>query len=354
MANSETKARFETYLHSAGLIDKSSAVDTTESALILGDLKTAQTFTRALYDSTMSHNALEYLQEEVHRLARPNFGQPFMSRYTQLAEARKAVCDYIDANRFPFQQQTLLALAARIVGLQAHLLLDQGMYNEAAHLIQTAWLFAQGSDSSDVQAWTLGVRSLISFWSGDYRRALKTATDGSKFTSATVTKLRLTALTARSAAKSGDLTAAEEAIHRTIQHGNDIAGDADIEGTLFDFPAYKLASYQTTSLLEFQSDEHACQARTIAHDALQQTTFIRASPDELALRLDIATASLTIRDATGFSDQLAAIDSAPEAAYTASIRQRIRRLAAQAQAAPIYGDRDSRDTINHLVSRTER
>lgn len=353
MAGAETMARFEIYLQSACLLDRAT-VGSNDSDLVIGDLQTARAFTRTLYDSTMSNDALDYIEEEVLQLARPQFGQPFAVRYAQLAEARRTVCDYIDDNRIPFQQQALLALASRIVGLQSHLLLDQGMYDEAAQLIQTAWLFAQGSGRTEVQAWTLGVRSLISFWAGDHRRALKAAIQGANLSSDPATNLRLTALTARSAAALGDLTTTEEAVEWTIQKSGGFTGDQDVEGTLFDFPVFKLASYQTTSLLAFQTIPHAQHACSIAADALDQTTFTGASPDELALRLDIATASLTTGDVNAFTDQLSAVSRAPHAAYTASIHQRIGRLFIQFKDGPFLGDREHIALISKLVHRAER
>ena len=310
----------------------SSAGPDIPSQLIRADLQAVVVFTQALTQSMAANAALDYLQAEVQRLATDYLSTPAHDLFTELVQLRQMAFDMIERNRHPTQQRTLHLCAARICGLQAHVLLDTGNYHHAAALARAAGTYAEAAGHPNTHAWVLGIQSLITYWTGDLTAAARFAAAGTHLATSGATSIRLPSLQARAAAAAGNTTMAIAALATAEAHRHRTRDDPDALGGLFDFPESKRAVYTGTTLVTLGGPAHLARAIIESHRAI---SLYEASadpdvsqPDVLAARLDLATAHLAADELDASAEQTALVLAAPSSGHTASVRKRAASLAA--------------------------
>jgi transcriptional regulator with XRE-family HTH domain len=311
--------------------------------LVVDDAQDAARFARQITASTVGRFTLDQIDLDVRRFATDYVSQPLSELFVDIRELRAEVFQLVQRNKFPDQMRQLYLYASRLGGLQAHVCLDLGHYHAAGTQARTAWLCAELAGHNGMRAWVRGLQSLIAYWDGRQKDAVRFARDGAAYCDQGSVAARLPSLEARACAKLGDKRGALDALDRAeraraVVHADDDAG-------VFTFPAAKQSVYAGTTLLALGERSHAARAVTESSQALtlyeSAAPAERSSGDMLAARLDLASAYLLQDQLDGTQKHLKVVLAAPQVRRTASIIQRAsgigRRIAESRYANSLQG-----------------
>lgn len=337
-ATSEDRQRFEQLIHegssSNDTLVRRSLDGELDRQAVNADAMEAVRFARRIGASVITANTLDQINVDVSRLAIDYVSHPLSELFSDIRELRNHLFDLIETNRHPGQSRRLYMEACRLEGMQAHICFDMGHYRAAQAHAQTAQLCAEHADHRPLGAWTFGLQSLISYWSGDLREAAIYARRGAEISTQGSLRARLAGLEARTAGLLGDKKQALAAIATADAEREDIGPvEEEHEVGIFYFPQAKQETYAGTALLALGDQPSAILAA--GHSSRALDLYQSAAPadqssgDILAARLDLATAHLLRDDLDAVSIQLDKVLSTPQIRRTASIVKRARGVAAR-------------------------
>lgn len=287
------------------------------------------------------------LEADVERLCRSYVSTPLTHLYPQIVERRIAALTLLPTLTHPDQSRRIHTVAARLVGLQAHLCLDLGAYAHAVAHTDAARALADNTGDPAALAWTHALHSLIAYWDGRYDDAQHAAEAGLDHGATDSNLTRLHALRARAAAVQGDTAVTRSAIAAAQDHAH-----LPVLPGVLGFPSGKIHAYAGTAFLSLGSQ--ADRQRSVDHAeraiALYSTGPDRSVGDLLAARLDLTTAHLSTGEWDGALEQITIITATPGGHRTASITQRARRLLpllSHTRAAPARRIRAHLEAFEH-------
>jgi hypothetical protein len=220
----------------------------TQHAAATVDARAAARFVRQIVAGAVNPLILEQCDADIRRLARAYISVPLFDLFLEIRTLRSGVFDLINANRYPGQLRDLHLAGSRLCGLQAHVCLDLGHYQQADDLARTAWLCADLADHPGMRGWVRGLQSLIAYWDRRPAAAVDLAADGVSHVTDGSIAVRLAALQARAAAACGDHRGALAALEAADTARHRLRVD-DETGGVFTFPDAKQAAYAGTTLL---------------------------------------------------------------------------------------------------------
>lgn len=207
--------------------------------------------------------------------------------------------------------------------LLAHATQNLGDSASAMAQVRAALTCAEQADHTGLRAWAHGTAALIAEWTHRHRRAIEFAQRGQRFAVTADAMVRLAALEARAAARTGDRHLALDALKRAIRARDTPIQSDELEqfGGLLCFPVAK-QHYYAGSTYALLGDPEPAQENAVLAIGMYESGPIeqRSYGDEALARLDVTTARLALGDLDGAREALRPVlDLAPE--------QRIEQLA---------------------------
>ncbi|MET7426246.1 hypothetical protein [Dactylosporangium sp. NPDC005555] len=124
---------------------------------------------------------IEQLRSDVARLALAYPQRPVTDLLGDLVETQELLFTLLERQQPLAQARQLHFLAAVTSGLLAKASQDSGEPHAAMIQARTAILCADQADHAGLRAWLRGLQSLVAYWAGRYREALRYAEQGSSF-----------------------------------------------------------------------------------------------------------------------------------------------------------------------------
>ncbi len=157
------------------------------------------------------------------------------------------------------------------------------------------------------RAWAHGTAALIAEWTHQHRRAVEFAQRGALFARTVDSRVRLAALEARAAARSGDRRLALDALDRAVRARDLAAGQDQLDefGGLLSFPIAK-QHYYAGSTYTLLGDVEPAQHNALLAIGMYETGPLeqRSYGDEAIARVDVASARLALGDVDGAHEAL--------------------------------------------------
>jgi hypothetical protein len=210
--------------------------------------------------------AIAQIQDDVVRLANAYIHDPLAAIMGDLVETQETVFRLLEGKQKPALSRDLYFLAGVVCGLIAKASQDLGRFHEAMTHARTLYVCADNADHQGLRAWGRGLQSLIAYWAGRPREAVRYAQSGAEHT-ATVTgsvAAWLPALEARAWALMNAPDEAADAIGRAADrreaHRPD---DLDAIGGLLAFPPAKQCYYAAGTYVYLDGEQERAQAEAL-------------------------------------------------------------------------------------------
>ncbi|CRK56896.1 Tetratricopeptide TPR_4 [Alloactinosynnema sp. L-07] len=264
--------------------------------------------------SNLHSGQVEQLYWRISALAVDYVHEPVDRVLPDLLAARDTITDLLAGRQAPHHTRDLYVLAGTTCLLLAHAAQNQGDHRAALTRLATAADCATAADHDALHAWTRGSVALIHEWSLNPRMAVDIAARGAQHAASARSRIRLAAITARAAARTGDTGAAAQALRaiETIRDGADDRDDITDLGGLFDFPAAKV-DYYLGSVHGLLGDHTRARVHAEAAITAYETgdPAARSYGDEALARVDLANAHLADHDHRAAADALGPVLALP-------------------------------------------
>ncbi|MGH3573026.1 MAG: hypothetical protein ACRDUW_14545 [Pseudonocardiaceae bacterium] len=260
---------------------------------------------------------MDHLSYELCRTALNYVHAPLRMLLGDLTALRGHACELLHNGRqHPTQARKLFFLAGTSCLLLAHASQNLGDSASAIAQVRAALTCAEQADHNGLRAWTHGTAALIAEWTHQHRRAVEFAQRGQPFAVSADSRVRLAALEARAAARTGDRRLALDALTRAARARDVCAPDDELAefGGLLTFPVAKQHYYAGSTYALLGEDERA-QENALLAIGMYETGPVeqRSYGDEALARVDVTTARLALDDLDGAREALRPVlDLPPE------------------------------------------
>ncbi|MFF0131567.1 XRE family transcriptional regulator [Streptomyces mirabilis] len=271
-------------------------------------------FTEEITKSNVSDVELEELESKIATIATEYVHAPLHPLFNGLLTTRDQLFSLLSGHQPPRQTRELFLLAGTSCLLLAHASQNLGDQDSAIAQIQTAWALAEQADHNDLRAWVKGTAALIAEWSAHRQTALDYTRQAIRLAPTGETRIRISAIEARAAARIGDRDRAEAALQELQQAREQRTSPDGLArfGGLLTFPAAKQEYYigGTYALLgeHHRAETHAAAAIELYESGPKEH---RSYGDEALARLDIVTARIAAGEVEGAGEQLQPILDLP-------------------------------------------
>ncbi|WP_431781241.1 helix-turn-helix domain-containing protein [Streptomyces chumphonensis] len=287
-------------------------------------------FAEAAALSNVTDASLEHLSAEIARIAKDYVHAPLHTVFADLLATRDRVFALLGGRQPPRLTRDLYFLGGTSCLLLAHATQNLGDQDAAMSQIRTAWLLAEQADHDGLRAWTKGTAALIHEWSPQGRAALEYTRQAARFCPAGESRVRIAAVEARAAARTGNrdrAAAALDALRRAREERPGGDGGLSEFGGILTFPVAKQEYYVggTYALLgrPAQAERHAAAAISMYENGPEHA---RSYGDEALARLDIVTARVAAGEIEGASEQFRHIVELPQALRIRQIDHAVDRV----------------------------
>jgi hypothetical protein len=252
--------------------------NTLEGQVAMATRRAARFATFAEIDN-IGPEAIAQLQDDVAYLANAYVREPLTTIMSELITEQETVFQLLEGRQKPALSRDLYVLAGVVSGLIAKAGQDVGHFHEAMTHARTLFVCADNADHQGLRAWARGLQSLISYWAGRPREAVRYARSGTEFATGLTGSVTawLPALEARAWAQMGQAgeatTALGKAADRRQSHQSD---DLDAIGGLLTFSPAKQRYYAAGAYVCL--DDHQDKAQAEALSALE--LFECGSPED--------------------------------------------------------------------------
>ncbi|MGH3855091.1 MAG: hypothetical protein ACRDR6_16655 [Pseudonocardiaceae bacterium] len=265
--------------------------------------------------SNVSASALDHLSYELCRIALNYVHAPLRMLLGDLTALRGHACELLQNGRqHPTQARKLFFLAGTSCLLLAHASQNLGDSASAMTQVRAALTCAEQADHNGLRAWAHGTAALIAEWTHQHRRAVEFAQRGQPFAATADSRVRLAALEARAAARTGDRRLALDALARAARARKVPAPNDELAefGGLLTFPVAK-QHYYAGSTYALLSEDGRAQENALLAIGMYETGPIeqRSYGDEALARVDVTTALLALDDLDGAREALRPVLNLP-------------------------------------------
>ncbi|MCX4664510.1 helix-turn-helix domain-containing protein [Streptomyces uncialis] len=256
-------------------------------------------FAEFITPSNVDTDTLSYLSDALADIAAQYVHAPVRPLFVSLVAVRDEVFGLLKGRQKPQESRSLYFLAGTCCLLLAHASQNLGDQRSALAQIRTAGACAQQADHQGLRAWIGGTAALIAEWSPRHHRALEYVEEAAELASAGQSRIRVIAIEARTAARSGDHQRATAALARLQDAQEETPGDDGLGefGGILTFPAAKQDYYvgATYALLGNHAEAERYATRAIATYS-NGPREERSYGDEALAVVDVITARLALGD----------------------------------------------------------
>jgi hypothetical protein len=245
---------------------------------------------------------LDYARGELRRIAVAYVHAPVSTVFHELVEVRDLIFSRVERPQRPDSARELYVLGGVACLLLAHACHNSGDQSAAFAHLAAASAVATVIEHDALNAWVLGTSALIHEWSSQPSMALADTEHGLHLRSSAQSRIRLSAIEARIAARLGDRARAMTALERidSLLAVEDIDDDITETGGLLSFPAAKRTYYRGSVhglLGESDLAEQHARAAITAYSAGDPDQ--RSYGDEALAWVDVTNARLGHEDVDG-------------------------------------------------------
>ncbi|MGW0634977.1 hypothetical protein [Nocardia salmonicida] len=274
--------------------------------------------------------AVETLSYELARLAQRYVHSPPQPLLSELAFLRSRIHTALQAGPPPQRATELLLLGALTIDLLAQATGVLGATNVAMQHAVAAESLAARVGYQDLRSWVIGTKALIAEWSGNLPAALTFARQAATYAPAGHQRVRLAAIEARCAARSGQEQAAQSSISRVL-HGAEeesVGGDAVARfGGALHFRPAKMACYIGTTYRILGDHRNAeLWALDAVHGYSTGPAHERSYGHEAVARADVAIIRIERRTIDSVDEVLAPIFALPESQRVPRVTESMRTV----------------------------
>ena len=309
--------------------------------------------------SNVSVSTLDHLTYEISRIATNYVHAPLIPLFRDLVGLRGLAFEVLRTGRqHPQQARELFFLAGTSCLLLAHASQNLGDSASAMAQVRAALTCAEQADHNGLRAWTHGTAALIAEWTHQHRRAVEFAQRGQQFAPTVDSRVRLAALEARSAARTGDRRLTLEALDRASRARDSQTQGDRLEdfGGLLTFPISKQHYYAGSAYALLGEPELAQQNALLAIGMYEVGPLEQRSyGDEALARLDVTTARLALGDLDGARDALRPVLDLPPERRIEQLAvglSRVRTVLAVPQYARVQLAREITQHVDHYQAET--
>lgn len=259
-------------------------------------------------------DALDHLRWELGRIAVSYVHAPIETLFGDLLHARDTSFELLAQQRRPREARELYFLSGTACLLLAHASQNIGSRRSAMAQLRTAWTCATAADHDGLRAWSRGSAALFNEWTSQPATATALAAQGMQYEPSRDSRIRLTAIEARAAARIGDRRRALDAIGRlqTAQSAAAYPDDVTEFGGVLSFPEAK-QSYYLGGTYGLLGDHHAAETHALAAIRAYETGSFdeRSYGDEALARMDVVNARIACGEVDGAEEALAPVLQLP-------------------------------------------
>jgi hypothetical protein len=275
----------------------------------------AQRFTAAAESGGIGRETLDELRDDVRDLANAYLQEPVTTLLGPLAETQEAVFGKLEVRQRPKEAADLYLLAGVVSALLAKVSQDLGRTREAMTQARAAYVCADNAGHIGLRAWSRGLQSLITYWSGRPTEAARYARLGAEELDhhAGSVATWLPALEARAWALAGSDAEAVGAIQRAEDaRAAFAADDLDAIGGLFSFPVEKQQYYAAGAYVQLaDGPARAEQEASAALELYDRGGEHLAYSDAAGTRAELALARVLGGEIEGAGESLAPVLNLP-------------------------------------------
>jgi hypothetical protein len=279
----------------------------------------------AAESGNVSDATIDGLHQDLVGIALDYVHAPLDPLFLDLLRIRDHAGRLLAGRQPPGHATDLHLIAGRACALLANAAMDYGCHQAGLAHARAAWTFARNAGHQPLMAWTRGIQSSISYWSGRPAESARLAAGGHRYAGSGTTSVFLASLEARAQGRLGDARAVEDAVRRASL-ARDRAELDEICG-VFAFPLAKQHLYAASAHAGLSQPALAGHHASAAIELYENGPAIeRSYGDEAGARLDLVLARLAQRCLDGAADGLAPVLALPAELRVSSISQRLDRV----------------------------
>ncbi|OAH11314.1 hypothetical protein [Streptomyces jeddahensis] len=135
----------------------------------------AKTFALTANQGNLTEAAMEQVHDDVRQLASDYPQRPLSDLLSELVQTQELLYRQLEQRQSPAQARHLYFLTGVVSGLLAKASHDLADPHAAMAQARTAYLCAENADHNGLRAWLRGLQSLIAYWAGRHREAVRFA-----------------------------------------------------------------------------------------------------------------------------------------------------------------------------------
>jgi len=146
-----------------------------QSLLLARSAERARAFLSIAEERNVGTESVEQLSDDVRRLARAYPTEPLETLLQDIVEVQSRAFGFLEGRQKPGLTRDLYLMAGVASGLMAKASHDLGAPHEALTHARAAYTCADNAGHDGLRAWTRGLQSLITYWSGRLEESLRYA-----------------------------------------------------------------------------------------------------------------------------------------------------------------------------------
>lgn len=305
------------------------------------------------HQATLTAETIEQVYDDVRSLAVAYPKQPLSELLGPLAEVQDTVFSLLERRQQPAQSQQLYLLAGVAGGLLSKAAHDLSVPHASMTHARTAFVCADQAGHDGLRAWVRGLQSLIAYWSGRPREALRYAQTGAEFAarSGGTVAVWLPISEARAWAALRDVAETRAAIEKAEDAWNRVsADDLDDIGGMCTFSTARQSYYAADALIWLPTEAEAAESYSAqAVNAYSDPSRPEwAFSDQAGSHTGLARARIALGDLDGAADAvIPVLGLVPEQRISGIVHsvQRLHAAIAQSDLGVDPAARDLQDEI---------
>ncbi|NGN63870.1 XRE family transcriptional regulator [Streptomyces sp. A7024] len=278
----------------------------------------AKNFALTANQGNLTAEAMDQVHDDVRQLATEYPQRPLSALLSDLVQIQELLYTQLELRQSPTQARQLYFLTGVVSGMLAKASHDLADPNAAMAQARTAFLCAENADHNGLRAWLRGLQSLISYWAGRHRDAVRYAQEGTELAglAGNSSTVWLPVSEARAWAALGDSDRTHAAIRRAEEAWDRVQPDeVDELGGLCTFNRPRQLYYAADALawLPSQADAAAHYGEQAVEAYSDTTSPDWAFGDQAGSQTDLAIARISLGELEGAEEAIAPmLDLDPE------------------------------------------
>jgi hypothetical protein len=281
-----------------------------QGQLVARSAERARAFLSVAEERNVGNETIDQLADDARRLVRAYQVEPLEALLQDISEVQARAFGFLEGRQRPKITRDLYLMAGVASGLMAKASHDLASPHEALTHARAAYTCADNAEHDGLRAWTRGLQSLITYWSGRLDESLRYARYGADSAKRSVgtSAVWLASNEARVLAALGRSDEALRAIDRaTAARESAQADELDELGGFCNFNRPRQL-YYAADAMRWCGRDHAEETERLSVDALAAYENAkddeRAFGDEAGVRCALAVARIEQREVEGAAEAL--------------------------------------------------